>query len=233
MILLAALLGGGTLLAFLLFLLAGSLNLVNLPLDETQVLWLDAFLCPAFFVQHSVMIRRSFRERLASFVSPQYDAALFAIASGVVLGGVLVFWQASALTLAAPQGMARWGLRAVYFLSIAGFAWGIAALGSFDPFGITPILDHLRGREPRPAPLTVRGPYRWVRHPLYLFLVLMFWSCPDLTADRLLFNLLWTGWMIVGARFEERDLVAAYGEGYRDYQRRVPMLIPRGLRPAA
>ena len=54
----------------------------------------------------------------------------------------------------------------------------------------------------------------------------MIWSYPDLTADRLLFNVLFTGWIIVGSVLEERDLVENYGEDYRSYQRRVPMLIP-------
>ena len=71
-----------------------------------------------------------------------------------------------------------------------------------------------------------REPRGWVRHPLYLFLILMFWSYPDLTADRLLFNVLWTVWMIIGTVLEERDLVASFGDAYRDYQAEVPMLIP-------
>ncbi|MCK7479628.1 MAG: hypothetical protein M0C28_21625 [Candidatus Moduliflexus flocculans] len=56
--------------------------------------------------------------------------------------------------------------------------------------------------------MTITGPYRLVRHPLYLLSIVMIWSCPDLTTDRLLFNLLWTGWIVVGAYLEERDLVA-------------------------
>jgi len=66
------------------------------------------------------------------------------------------------------------------------------ALGSFDTFGLRPILDRLRGMDSPPLPFTVRGPYRWVRHLLYSFCLLMIWSCPDLTADRLLFNVFWT-----------------------------------------
>jgi len=77
-----------------------------------------------------------------------------------------------------------------------------------------------------PMPITVAGPYRWVRHPLYLFMILMIWSCPDLTADRLLFNLLWTVWVAIGSYFEERDLIIEFGDVYREYQKRVPMLIP-------
>lgn len=61
---------------------------------------------------------------------------------------------------------------------------------------------------------------------MYLTTLLMIWSYPDLTADRLVFNLLFTGWIIVGSVLEERDLVADYGDDYRNYQRRVPMLIP-------
>ena len=75
-------------------------------------------------------------------------------------------------------------------------------------------------------PITVAGPYRWVRHPLYLFMILMIWSCPDLASDRLLFNLLWTVWIVIGSYFEEIDLVVEFGDAYREYQKNVPMLVP-------
>ena len=47
-----------------------------------------------------------------------------------------------------------------------------------------------------------------------------------MTADRLLLNGLFTAWIVVGALLEERDLVREFGEAYRGYQRRVPMLVP-------
>ncbi len=72
----------------------------------------------------------------------------------------------------------------------------------------------------------VRGAYRWVRHPLYLFMLVLIWSSLDLTLDRLLFDALWTAWIVVGTILEERDLVAEMGEAYLAYQRRVPMLVP-------
>ncbi len=145
---------------------------------------------------------------------------------------LLVFWQESALVLYAPEGALRWSLRAIYFLAIAGFIWSMLTLGSFDAFGLRPILDRLRGAVSPACPFTVSGPFRWVRHPLYFLSLLMIWSYPDLTADRLLFNTSWTGWIVVGTVLEERDLVAVFGQAYRDYQRRVPMLIPYRLNPA-
>ena len=51
------------------------------------------------------------------------------------------------------------------------------------------------------------------------------------TPDRLLFNVLWSAWVFVGTMLEERDLVRTFGEPYREYQRRVPMLLPLRLRP--
>jgi protein-S-isoprenylcysteine O-methyltransferase Ste14 len=74
--------------------------------------------------------------------------------------------------------------------------------------------------------LVVQGAYRWVRHPLYLVVLLLIWSYPVLTIDRLLFNVLWTVWIVVGTVLEERDLTTNFGNDYRDYQRNVPMLLP-------
>ena len=77
-----------------------------------------------------------------------------------------------------------------------------------------------------PPVMVVKGAYRWVRHPLYLAVLLMIWSYPVLTVDRLLFNMLWTLWIVTGTVLEERDLVAGFGDEYRDYERNVPMLLP-------
>jgi len=99
-------------------------------------------------------------------------------------------------------------------------------LGFFDPFGVSVILNCLRGRKPKGTPLTIRGPYRFVRHHLDFFVITMIWSSPDLTLDRLFFNVIWTAWIYIGAFLEERDLEADFGEAYLQYKRKVPMIIP-------
>lgn len=232
MLVLTGLIGGTGLLAFMLFLFAGPFGLVNLGLGEIPALLLDAFLCLAFFIQHSIMARKPYRQRLERFVPEKYYGALYAIASGVVVLLLVVFWQESAHTLLAPQGLVRWALRAIIVLSCTLLAWTLRALGFFVNFRLHPIIDDLRGTELQSVPLIVRGPYRWVRHPLYLSSLLMIWSYPNMTLDRLLFNLLFTIWIVVGILLEERGLVAAYGEAYRSYQRKVPMLIPWHIHPS-
>jgi methanethiol S-methyltransferase len=232
MLILSYLVGAVSLLVWIVFLFHGSLNLVDLGLGEFAGLGLNAFLSLAFFIQHSTMLRRSFRRWLAKFITAEYHGALFTIASGVVLLMLVVFWQKSAYVLMTPRGIIRWLMRSLFILSLLGFYFGTWALGSFDAFGLSPILNKLRGKDQPPMPFIVRGPYRWVRHPLYFFCLLLIWSCPDLSLDRLLYNILWSTWIIVGSVLEERDLVAGFGESYRDYQSKVPMLIPWRIYPA-
>jgi len=124
------------------------------------------------------------------------------------------------------EGTFYWMLRILFFLCMAGFYWGVRSLGSFDPLGIKIIKRRLYNREQKTLPLAVRGAYRWVRHPLYFFMIIMIWSFPVLTSDRLLFNIMWTIWIVIGTILEELDLVAEFGEGYHEYQKKVPMIIP-------
>ena len=225
-LLLASLVGGGSLLIFMLFLATGPFNLVNLGLGEFPELLLDFGLCLVFFIQHSSMVRKAYRHQSVRSMPEQFSGPIYAIASGVVILMLVVFWQESAYTLLAPQGLFRWFFRVLLVLAFAGVAWTIWTLGLLTNFRLGPAVAELRNVEPQAAPLITHGPYRWVRHPLYLSSLLLIWSYPDLTGDRLLFNVLFTGWIIVGSFLEERDLVEKYGNDYRNYQRRVPMLIP-------
>ncbi|MBW1894637.1 MAG: isoprenylcysteine carboxylmethyltransferase family protein [Deltaproteobacteria bacterium] len=231
LLIITGLIGQVSLMALGLFLFHGSFDLVRLGLGETASLGLNTCLCLLFFIQHSIMVRKSYRQWLSRFVRKEFHSALYTIASGIVLLAIVLFWQKSAHTFAAADGMFYWLLRGCYFLSIAGFVWGNMALGSFDSFGLNPILSYLRGTQPEQLDFTVRGPYQWVRHPLYFFSLLMIWSCPDITMDRLLFNLLFTTWMMVGMLMEERYMIASFGEAYLNYRKKVPMLVPRYICP--
>lgn len=229
MLVLAALVGGGGLFAFMLFLFAGPFSLVDLGLGEFSALLLNTILCLLFFIQHSGMARKSFYRWAARFMPARFGGAPYAIASGIVVLALVVFWQESSYTLISPQGLARLALRAVFFLAIACVIWALSA-GFFVLYRLQANVNDLRGIEPRQAPLITHGPYRWVRHPLYLSALLLIWSYPDLTPDRLLLNLSFTAWVIMGTLHEERKLVASYGEEYRNYQREVPMMIPWRIR---
>ena len=219
-------LGGASLVLFGLFLFGVSITRVDLWRGEAGIHAWDIRLCLLVFAQHSGMVRKAFRRRLAAWVPEYYHGPLYTVASAAVLIVLVLFWQRSATTLINLQGVARWLMQGAFFASLLGMVWGMLALRGFDVFGNRAGVAHISGSRAASTPFAVRGPYQWVRHPLYFFTLVLIWSIPDMTLDRLLFNVLFTGWIVVGTRLEERDLVTEFGEQYRAYQRRVPMLIP-------
>ncbi len=218
--------GLGSLIMFSLFLFLGSFTLIDLGLDRSKDLAADALLSLLFFLQHSIMVRQLVRKRLTRIIPDTFYSAFYALTSGMALLVVMLLWQKTPTPLFTAEGASYWLLRMLFFLCIAGFFWGNRSLGSFDPLGVKVISRHMRGKISVQMPLKVQGAYQWVRHPLYFFSLIMLWSCPIITADRLLFNLMWTTWIITGTVLEERDLVREFGQQYREYQKMVPMIIP-------
>ena len=97
----------------------------------------------------------------------------------------------------------------------------------FDLFGTRQVWLYLRGRQYAEPEFRVVGPYKWVRHPLYLGWALAFWATPTMTLGHLLFASSLALYMVLASRIEERDLVRFYGRHYQDYQRRVRAFVPR------
>jgi len=81
----------------------------------------------------------------------------------------------------------------------------------------------------RTEPLIIMGPYRYVRHPLYfsVFLLLLgWWVLLDYTF--LLFAavllLLWFKFVVIP--FEEKELLAIFGDQYENYAKEVASVVP-------
>ncbi len=228
----AYVLGGGGMLAWLGFLLLGPPALLDLGLSIPAALLCDAMLSLFFFAQHSIMVRRRFRLWLVRRLPAGLHGAFYASVSGICLLILVGLWQPTPI-LGQPAGWIRWPLLLLFLGAGAGAWWGSRSLGDFDALGVKPALRAAGGRPSKPVPETfvVRGPYRWVRHPLYLFSIVIIWTGPVFTLDRLLHNALWTVWIVIGAAMEERDLIDCFGDAYRAYRQTVPMLLPRSLQP--
>jgi protein-S-isoprenylcysteine O-methyltransferase Ste14 len=81
-----------------------------------------------------------------------------------------------------------------------------------------------------PARLVTSGTYALVRHPLYAFSLLFLWFTPLMTWSMLIFNVGATLYFWIGSIYEERRLLAAFGDAYRAYKKEVPRLLPIRLR---
>ncbi len=87
----------------------------------------------------------------------------------------------------------------------------------------------------RTEPLVIRGPYTYVRHPLYSIVVLLilgWWLLLDYSFLLISALLLLLWFSLVVAPFEERELRAIFGDDYGKYAKRVPRIIPFTKRPS-
>ena len=212
---------------------------VSPSLDSTSsgelglALLIDIGLLTAFALQHSIMARPAFKRAWTRVIPESVERSTYVLASTLVLGCVVVFWQ--------PLGGVLWqvtdplAVGALYGLFAVG--WGILFLASFqinhfDLFGLRQVWLHFRGRPY--APLTFKTPwlYRHMRHPLYVGLMIGLWAAPTMTIAHLVFALLCTAYIFVGTRLEEKDLENALPE-YRRYKQEVPMFVPNMRRKAS
>lgn len=199
------------------------------PVPTLEAVLIDGALLLVFAVQHSAMARQSVKARITRVISPGIERTTYVMATNAVLA--LLFWQWR------PIGGMLWAfgdgttaasvLRAV---NLGGWALAFVAtflINHFELLGLQQVYAHARGVQ-LSAP-TFREPYlyRWIRHPLYLGFLIAFWATPMMTWGHLLFAIAATGYILVAIQFEERDLIRLFGERYREYRRRVPMLLPR------
>lgn len=189
---------------------------------------IDIGLLALFAVQHSGMARPAFKRWWTRFVPPAIERSTFVLVSSAVLA--LLFW------LWRPLPQVVWhvdaGLARGVLWGVSLFGWLLVLTSSFtinhfELFGLRQVWMHARGRVAKNEPFVIRAMYRIVRHPLMLGFLIAFWVTPTMTIGHLLFTAVVTGYIFVAVKFlEERDLVAMHGDTYRDYQRKVPMLLP-------
>ncbi|MBE7551989.1 MAG: isoprenylcysteine carboxylmethyltransferase family protein [Anaerolineales bacterium] len=117
----------------------------------------------------------------------------------------------------------RWLMVGGQLLALAGLAVALLQTGLFHFLGLAQVVAE---RPAESGTLNLGGFYGWVRHPLYFFSLMFLWLTPIMTSNLLTAYFLFTLYFYLGSFFEERRLIAEFGSAYRDYQQRVPRLIP-------
>lgn len=122
-----------------------------------------------------------------------------------------------------------------YVVLLAGAAGFLVALWQTDIWrfvGLRQMARYVAGEaDPElPPPFIATGVYRFVRHPLYFFSMLFLWANPVMSLTAFIITLWVTLYFYIGSYYEERRLLAEFGEAYRQYQIRVPRMIPLPFR---
>jgi methanethiol S-methyltransferase len=206
----------------------------GLPAPIGEAVLVNVLLVGAFGVQHSVMARPAFKAWWTRLVPPSIERSTYVVLSSAVL--VLLYWQwrdMPAVIWDVRQPAGRLAVWAIFWL---GWAIALAStfmVSHFDLFGLRQVYLAWRGKPYTHIGFHARFLYRLVRHPLMLGFLIAFWAAPTMTAGHLLFSIAMTGYILIAVQLEERNLIAALGDQYRDYRRDVPMLVPRAHRQAS
>ena len=190
-------------------------------------LLINAALLGVFALQHSVMARPAFKAWWTKIVPPPVERSTYVLFSSLAL--ILLFWQWRPIPAVVWQVDDPQLALAITGVSMIGWVllfFSTFLINHFELFGLHQVANNLSGR-PMPAP-RFRVPlfYKFVRHPIYLGLIIAFWAAPVMTVGHLLFAAVTTAYMVVGIQLEERDLIEVFGDEYRRYKRRVSMLVP-------
>jgi len=192
-----------------------------------QAVLIDALLLGLFAIQHSGMARQGFKRAWTKLVQQPIERSTYVLVASATLLAVVVFWQPMPQTIWSVESQ-PWVLllQVLFWMGWLLLLTTTFLINHFDLFGLQQVWRYSRNLAYEPPKFVTPGPYRLVRHPLYLGFLVAFWSAPHMTLGHLFFSVMCTGYILLAIQFEERDMVTFHGESYRAYRSGVSMLVP-------
>lgn len=187
----------------------------------------NLFFVFVFAVQHSVMARPGFKKAWTMIVPKPIERSTYVFLSNVVM--VILIWQwqpIEAVVWDVQQPILRGLLWTLFVVGVLLVPFVTFLLDHFDLFGLRQVWFYFQEKEYVAKPFATPLFYKYVRHPLYIGWAMVLWMTPTMSLGHLLLAASLTVYMLVAVVREEHDLVAYFGDQYREYRRQVPMFIP-------
>ena len=192
----------------------------------------NLLLFSAFALHHSALARSGAKETIRRIVPAELERSLYTWVASLLFLAVCIWWRPVPGVLYELHGLWRVGAWATQLLAVMLTLRASRALDVLDLAGVRAIQRSLAGvravqradATAAPAehpPLTTRGLYGFVRHPLYFAWALFVFATPTMTGTRAAFAVISTAYLMVAIPWEERDLIATFGQQYEAYRRRV------------
>jgi len=198
------------------------------PGSLAVALLVNGLLIALFGLQHSVMARPGFKAWWTRFVPRSIERSVYVLASSLVLIVLYWAWQPMPEAVVRFESPAARGVMTALYLG----GYGLVLLSTFlidhfDLFGLRQVFLHFRQRGYEEKRFMTPWLYRFVRHPLYVGWIGVFWFTPDLTVGHVLFAAGMTAYILLAIPLEEHDLEGALGEPYARWRERTPRFVPR------
>jgi protein-S-isoprenylcysteine O-methyltransferase Ste14 len=173
----------------------------------------DALLFSVFALHHSLFARTPAKAWLARWWPERLLRSVYVWVASALLMLVCMAWR--------PVGgivyqASRFAALALWALQLTGLWLIVQSVRAIHPLELAGI-----SRVCEPSRLQITGPYRLVRHPLYLGWMLIVFCAPHLTGDRLAFAAISSFYLILAIPWEERSLQDTFGQSYVRYKQHV------------
>ncbi|WP_199910708.1 isoprenylcysteine carboxylmethyltransferase family protein [Loktanella sp. Alg231-35] len=205
----------------------GSIRTANTGSPLPQAAAINILLISLFGLVHSVMARSAFKRQWTKIIPKSAERATYVLQSSVLLAVIMLFWQSIPDVVWRADGIAQVVLLSVFFSGVVLIVVSTFALDHFEFTGLRQAWCNLNDTSASTSRFRTPLPYRIVRHPLQLGILLVVFSVPEMTVGGLLFAVVMLAYILIGLQFEERALLREFGDDYAAYRHRVPMLVPR------
>jgi protein-S-isoprenylcysteine O-methyltransferase Ste14 len=175
---------------------------------------IDLGLIGLFGLQHSLMARPWFKEQVLGRLPSNFERCTYVHAANLALLALIIFWQPIPIeiwNIGSPWREVMWLVFAAGWIVLL---FGALSFGILDLLGIERMRAWANAAAPPKPRLKTGFLYRWLRHPMYVGVLLAMWATPHMTIGHLLLAAGMTLYVLIARRYEERDLMARFGNSY-------------------
>ena len=119
----------------------------------------------------------------------------------------------------------------IQVFGIIGLIWSVVHINGKEFLGLSQIKRYFEGKYrlddlDEYHELVVKGPFKYSRHPIYFFTIILLGFRSTMDLFYLVFFLCMLAYFYIGSMYEEKSLAKRFGNKYLDYKSKVPRLIP-------
>ncbi|MDO9207036.1 MAG: hypothetical protein Q7T91_02180 [Sulfuricurvum sp.] len=197
------------------------------PVSLISALMINFVLVMIFGLQHSIMARSSFKKYVTKIIPQSAERSTYVLFSGLALGLICLYWQPlDGFLWQVDNEVGRTLLTAGYIFGWAFSLFSTFIINHFELFGLQQIYLNLLNKPEPSVSFKEKLFYKFVRHPIQLGVLLGIWLTPTMSYSHLMLSVTLTIYIFIGLRYEERDLISTLGSTYKEYQKRVRMMLP-------
>lgn len=183
----------------------------------------NAILFTIFAMHHSLMARTGAKAWITRLVPTELERSVYVWIASLLFLAVCWLWRPLPGMMWDSDGALVWLLLLVQGVGV----WlTIRAAGMISVFELAGVRQ---ANHQRLVEFKATGPFRLVRHPIYLGWILLVFASTPMTASKLLFAVVSSAYLLAAIPWEEASLIEEFGDRYRAYQRQVKSRILPGL----